>query len=156
MLTPCFLKLVISRWWCQYLWNYSLTIYHLSGYMSKYSRISDCNWTRIIQQLDTATTYYPKLLTMAVLNMKIWILGIYHTNKHKRKKGELSSVRMRENADQNNPEYGHFLRSDLWVFKIRKTDFILAWHPRNLCAWRSHRKKVCFYFVQKLSIFIKN
>ena len=28
------------------------------------------------------------------------------------------SVRMRENADQNNPEYGHFLRRVIYIYKF--------------------------------------
>ena len=32
----------------------------------------------------------------------------------------LYSVRMRENADQNNPEYGHFLLSETWFPNIRQ------------------------------------
>ena len=50
----------------------------------------------------------------------------------------LNSVRMMENADQNNSEYGHFLRNDLcwfWCFdveNIRNTLVFCRFEKRNL------------------------
>ena len=35
------------------------------------------------------------------------------------------SVRIRENADQNNPEYGHFLRSDWCIILKVLNEFLL-------------------------------
>ena len=40
----------------------------------------------------------------------------------------LYSVWMRENADQNNAEYGHFLRSDRWLLCANLTAFYLQYY----------------------------
>ena len=61
---------------------------------------------------------------------------------HARKKialyisGKVYSVQMRENADQNNSEYGHFLRSDSFRFLSMSTMrnsiklLTLSYHPK--------------------------
>ena len=60
-----------------------------------------------------------KLLIPEVLKLEIFILILPEYSPY--------SVRLRENADQNNSEYGHLIRSD----RDKKTLKFRQFYPRN-------------------------
>ena len=52
------------------------------------------------------------------------------------------SVQMRENTDQNNSEYGHFLRSEIYVYFSDYLEPSLIWSDGNMVA--DQVKNMCF------------
>ena len=59
------------------------------------------------------------------------------------------SVQMRENADQNNSEYGHFSRSVVFLDLVRESGFLLMdlfkfWHK----AFKPWSEAINFYMTE--------